>query len=72
LRQTAGNHRQQAAVVANQGQFQAVDQFVGGRVGKQRLHRAQRLQTQYAFDRLVEQLFRRIAQLIAQAGGQAE
>ncbi|MNP30960.1 hypothetical protein D3C76_1240610 [compost metagenome] len=72
LQHTAGNHMQQATVVANQGQLQAVDQLVGGRVGKQRLHRAQRLDAQYPFDRLIEQLFGCIAQLITQAQGQAE
>ncbi|MNI88614.1 hypothetical protein D3C73_1459300 [compost metagenome] len=40
LQHTVGNHMQQPTVVANQGQFQAVDQFIGGRVGKQCLHRA--------------------------------
>ncbi|MNI72816.1 hypothetical protein D3C73_1287780 [compost metagenome] len=63
---------QQAAVVADQGQLQAVHLLVGGRVGEQRLEGAHRFDVENAFDRLPGKFVRRVTQLIAQAGGQVD
>ena len=72
FQQATGDHVQQAAIVANQGELQARDEFVGRRVGEQRLQGTHRLDAENAFDRLRQQFLQRIAQLIAQAGGQVE
>ncbi|MCY1180624.1 hypothetical protein D9M73_210800 [compost metagenome] len=69
LQDPAGDHRQQATVTADQGQFQAVHALIGRRVGEQVLQGAHRLGGVDLLDWLFGQVVGVVAQLIADAGG---
>ncbi|MCY1369883.1 hypothetical protein D9M69_569420 [compost metagenome] len=68
LQHAAGQHRHQAAAMADQGQFEILDPLVGGRVGEQLVQRTQRLGGVDLLDTLSEELVRSIAELVALAG----
>ncbi|MCY1413088.1 hypothetical protein D9M71_285130 [compost metagenome] len=72
LQDAAGEHRQQAAVVADQGQLQVFHALVGGRTGEQLVEGVHRFSRVDALDALADQRSGRIAELVALGGGNLE